>query len=138
VIWLLGVMGTVALPVSKFHLLWIYVLGAITPYAIMNWRIRRQMDIGTSPVALAVRRHLEEESGGEVWSWPEMLRSYKVSQSTSPQEYANVLQSPELSGWWVAREPGVGRVTVIRRADKAKGSLLFKETPRFYFCWTPD
>ena len=51
--------------------------GRFAPYAIMQWRMQRQLDMGTAPVALALRRHLEEQSGGEVWSWPEMLRVFK-------------------------------------------------------------
>jgi len=88
-----------------------------------------------------IRRHLEEQSGEEVWSWPEMLRVFKVDRrggSTSPREYAEIISGPEFAGWWVAQEPGVGEIKVIRRADNVKGALLFKDSPRFYFCWSPD
>ncbi|MGD0016001.1 MAG: hypothetical protein ABSC38_00555 [Verrucomicrobiia bacterium] len=137
-IWLVGLILTATLPFSKFHLLWIYPLGAIIPYAIMQWRMQQQLDMGTSPVALLMRRHLEEQSGGEVWSWPEMLRVFKVYEVTSPREYAKIIQTSEFAGWWVAQEPGVGTVKVIRRADKVKGTLHYKDSPRFYFCWNPD
>lgn len=137
-IWLVGIILTVTLPISKFHLVWIYPLGAMAPYAIMRWRIQRQLDMGTGPFALLIRQHLEEQSGGEVWSWPEMLRVFKVYESTSPHEYTKIIQSSEFAGWWVAQEPGVGEVKVIRRADNVKGTLLFKDSPRFYFCWSPD
>ena len=137
-VWLVGVVVTATPALSKFNLIWIYPLGAMAPYAIMRWRLQRSMDRGASPFALAIRQHLEEESGGEVWSCPEMLRTFKVYESISPLEYATTLQSPELSGWWVAQEPGVGIVKVIRRADNVKGTLLFKDSPRFYFCWSSD
>ena len=137
-IWLVGVVVTAALPISKFHLVWIFPLGAIAPFAIMQWRMQRQMDMGTSSVALLVRRHLEEQSGGEVWSWPEMLRVFKVYEVTSPREYAEIFQSSEFARRWVTKEPEVGAVRVIRRADKLKGTLLFIDSPRFYFGWNPD
>ena len=130
-IWLLGVVVTATLPISKFHLIWIYPLGAMTPYAIMRWRSRQ----GDKVMAEIIRRHLEEQSGGEVWSWREMLRVFKVYESTLPREFAKRVNG--LDGWWVAQEPGVGEVKVIRRADKVKGTLFFKDSPRFYFCWNP-
>ncbi len=137
-IWLIGCTVTTVLPISKLHVLWIYPLGAITPYAIMRWRIQRQADMGTSASALIIRRHLAEESGGEVWNWPEMLRVFKVHGITSPKEFAKRIEGPEFSGWWIANEPGVGEVKVIRRVDKAKGALYFKDSPRFYFGWHQD
>ena len=137
-IWLIGVVVTAALPVSKFHLLWVFLVGAIAPFAIMQWRMQRQMDMGTSPVAVLVRRHLEEQSGGEVWSWPQMLRVFKVYEVTSPHDFAERISGSEFAGWWVAEEPGVGEVKAIRRADKVKGTLLFKDSPRFYFSWSSD
>jgi hypothetical protein len=137
-IWLVGVVATAALSVSKFHLLWIFPLGAIAPFAIMQWRMQRQMDMGTSPVALLVKQHLEEASGGEVWSWPEMLRAFKVYEAASPREYAETFQSSEFAKRWVTKEPQVGAVRVIRRADSQKGRLLYIDSPRFYFSWSPD
>jgi len=98
--------------------------------------LQRGLDAGTSAIALAIRRHLEEESGGQVWSWPEMLHDFKVYDSTPPDEFGKRIG--DLSGWWVAQEPGVGEVRVIRKVDKAKGTLLFKDNPRFYFCWHPE
>jgi hypothetical protein len=136
-IWLVGVIVTAALPISKLHLVWIFPLGAIAPFAIMRWRMQRQMDMATSSVALLVRRHLEEQSGGEVWSWPEMLRVFKVYQVTSPREYAEIFQSSEFAKRWVTKEPEVGAVRVVRRADNLKGTLLFIDSPRFYFGWNP-
>jgi hypothetical protein len=137
-IWLAGVLVTITLPISKFHLIWIFPLGGMVPFAIMKWRMQRQMDMGTSPVALQVRQHLQEQSGGEVWNWPEMLRLFKVSESTSPRAYAEIFQSSEFAKRWVTQEPQVGEVKVIRRADKVKGTLLFIDSPRFYFNWSPD
>ena len=137
-IWLVGLILTATLPFSKFHLIWIYLLVAMAPYAIMQCRMQRQMDLGTSPVALQVREHLQEQSGGEVWSWPEMLRIFKVYESTSPRAYAEVFQSSEFAKRWVTKEPQVGKVKVIRRADKVKGTLLFIDSPRFYFSWSAD
>ena len=135
-IWLIGIILTAYLPISKFHLIWIFALGGIAPSAIMNWRLQRQMDMGTSPVALAVKKRLEEQSGGEVWSWPEMLRVFEPFESTSPRDFAKRVKG--LDGWWVAKEPGVGDVKVIRRVDKVKGTLFYKDSPRFYFCWNPE
>jgi len=137
-IWLAGLILTAALPFSKFHLIWIYLLGAMAPYAIMQWRMQRSMDMGTSPVAQHVRQHLEEASGGEVWSWPEMLRTFKVYEAVSPREYAETFQLSEFSKRWVTNEPQVGSVRVIRRSDKQKGRLLYIDSPRFYFSWSPD
>jgi hypothetical protein len=137
-IWLVGVVVTAVFPISKFHLAWIFPLGAIAPFAIMKWRMQRQMDMGTSQVALLVRRNLEEQSGGEVWSWPEMLRVFKVYEVTSPREYAEIFQSSEFAKLWITKEPQVGKVKVIRRADNAKGTLLFIDSPRFYFSWSSD
>ena len=137
-IWLVGGVATVTLPVSKFHLVWIYPLGAIAPFAIMQWRIKRQLEMVTSPFALMIRRHLEEQSGGEVWSWTEMRRVFKVYEGTSPQEFAKRINDPEFDGWWVAKEPEVGEVKAIRREDKVKGTLFYKNSPRFYFSWRPD
>lgn len=137
-IWLLGVVVTAMLPVSKFHLVWVYVVGAMVPYAVMHSRTNRALYGSTSPLALIMKKHLEEESGGEVWNLPEMRRSFRVYESTPPDEFARTLQSGEFSCWWVAKEPCVGKVRVIRRADQVKGSLLFKDRPRFYFNWTPD
>jgi hypothetical protein len=137
-IWLVGVVTTAALHISKFHLVWIFPLGAMAPFAVMNWRMQRQSDTGTSPAALLIRRHLEEQSGGEVWSWPEMLRVFKVYESTSPREYAEVFQSSEFARRWVTEQPQVGEVKVVRRSDNVKGTLLFIQDPRFYFFWSPD
>lgn len=67
-----------------------------------------------------------------------MLRVFKVCEVTSPHEFEKRVSGSEFAGSWVAREPGVGEVRVIRRADKVKGTLLFKDSPRFYFCWSPD
>src|ERR1019366_6532836 len=103
----------------------------------MHWRMQRQMEMGTSPVAVLVRRHLEEPSDGEEWSWPEMLRVFKVYEVTSPREFAERISGSEFAGWWIAQEPGVGEVKVIRRADKIKRTLFFKDSPRFYFGWSP-
>jgi hypothetical protein len=133
-IWLAGLILTATLPISKFHLLWIVPLGAIIPFAIIQWRLR-PLD---KKMAEIIRQHLEEKSGGEVWSSAEMRRVFKVYESTSPIEYAKIIQSPEFAGWWVAEEPGVGTVKVIRRADKVKGTLFFKDSPRLYFSWNPD
>src|SRR5580692_4935714 len=66
--WLVGVVATGAFHISKFHLVWIFPLGAMAPFAVMNSRLQRQSDMGTSPAALLIKRHLEEQSGGEVWS----------------------------------------------------------------------
>ncbi len=41
--WLVGVVVTAALPISKFHLIWIFPLAAIGPYAIINWRTQRRL-----------------------------------------------------------------------------------------------
>lgn len=88
---------------------------------------------------LSVRRHLEEESDGEVWSWPEMLGVFKVVRETvSPRELAELHSDPRLSWHWMAKEPGIGEVEVIRRADGVKGMLYFKDKPRFYFGWHDD
>lgn len=130
-IWLVGVILTAVLPISMFHLVWIYAVGAIAPYYIMGWRIDKGM-------AEMVRRHLEQESGGEVWSWSQMRRLYRVHEVVSPQEFAKNIDSPEFVGWWVAGESGIGEVKVSRRADNKKGTLLFKDKPRLYFGWTPD
>ena len=137
-IWLAGVVVTFLCPISKFHLLWVYPLGAFAPYAIMHWRLQRTMDLGTSPMAMLVKQHLEQRSGGQVWNWPEMLRTFKVSGSIEPDRYASIIKASEAAQSWVAQEPGVGQVAVIRRADKVKGTLLFIDQPRFYFCWRPD
>ena len=137
-IWLVGCAVTWTLPISKLHILWIYPLGAMAPYAIMQWRMQRQMDTGTSPFALYVKGHLEVQSGGEVWSWPEMRRVFKVYEATSPKEWAKQISGPELAGWWLTKEPGVGVVKVIRRVDKVRGTLYYKDRPRFYFGWRPD
>ena len=136
--WLVGVVVTAALPISKFHLIWIFPLGAVAPYAIINWRMQRRMDLGIGPFATAIKHHLEEESGGEVWTWPEMRRLFKVYESTSPCDFAARINHPEFEGWWLTKEPEVGEVKVIRRADKLKGTLYFKDSPRFYFSWIPD
>jgi hypothetical protein len=137
-IWLVGVIATATLPISKFHLIWIHPLGGIVPFAVIKWRTQRGLDRGTSPFALLMRKHLQEQSGAEVWSWPEMLRVFKVYESTSPSEYAEIFQSSEFAKKWVTKEPQVGEVRVIRRADNVRGTLLFVDCPRFYFCWNPD
>lgn len=89
--------------------------------------------------AESVRRHLQNESDGQVWSYSEMQRLFRVYAVERPKGYyAEVLQYPEFRDWWVAGETGIGQVKVIRRADKAKGTLLFKDYPRFYFSWSSD
>jgi hypothetical protein len=137
-LWLVGLVVTATLHISKFHLLWIFPFGAMAPFVVMNWRMQRQSDVGTSPTALLIRRHLEEQSGGEVWSWPEMLRVFKVYEYTSPLEYSKIFQSSEFARRWVTEKPEVGEVKVIRRSDNLKGTLLFIHDPRFYFFWSPD
>ena len=136
-IWLVGVVLTATLPISKFHLVWIFPLGAMAPFAIMKWRMQRELDTGTSSLALLMRQHLEERSGGEVWSWPEMRCVFKVYKSTSPRAYAEIFKSSEFARRWVTQKPEVGEVKVIRRADNVKGTLLFIDSPRFYFCCNP-
>lgn len=135
-IWIVGLILTVALPISKFHLLWIYPLGWIIPYIIFQVRSnlgKEQM------VAETVRRHLEEQSGEEVWSYSEMRQGFRIYELQSPRKYfTDVLQYPEFEGWWVAHEPGIGQVKVVRRVDNVKGTLLFKDSPWFYFNWSPD
>ena len=135
VIWFVGLMLMITLPISKFHLLWIYPLGWIVPYIIFQIR----MNLATTRLnATNVKRHLEKESEGEVWSYSEMRRMFRVYEVESPRKYAKILQSPELEAWWVAKESGIGSVKVVRRGDNIKGSLLFKDDPRFYFDWHPD
>ena len=85
-----------------------------------------------------VKRHLEEESGGEVWTLAEVRRLFKVYEEIAIKDFAENVSGPEFEGWWIAKEPGVGEIKVIRRADKVKGSLFFKDSPRFYFGWRPD
>jgi hypothetical protein len=130
-LWLVGLAVTAILPVSKLHLLWIYPLGAVAPFAI----IQRRMDKG---MAEMVKRHLEEESGDEVWTGSEMRRLFKPYDVLRPRQFAKDIDSPEFSGWWVASETGVGKLSVTRRADNVKGTLLYKDRPRFYFSWSPD
>jgi hypothetical protein len=130
-LWLVGLALTVVLPISRLHLLWIYPFGAMAPYAI----IQRRMDKG---VAEMMKRHLEEESGGEVWTRREMRRLFKPDDVYPPRQFAQNIDSPEFSGWWVAGEPGVGQLSAVRRADNVKGTMLYKDSPRFYFSWSPD
>lgn len=137
-IWLLGVIATATFRLSKFHLLWVYPLGALVPYALMNLQIQRELNRVDAPIALAIRRHLEEHSGGVVWSRPEMQSVFKAGKSMSPLQYAKTFRASEVAGWWVTKEPTVGQVQVVRRADGVKGTLLFNDRPRFYFCWKPD
>jgi len=135
-LWAIGFIATAVLPVSKFHLVWIWPLGWVIPLGIEELRLRRA---GKGIEAEAVRRHLEEESGEEVWNYSEMKHVFRVYAVTSPEKhYADVLRYPEFEWWWVAKESGIGQVKVIRRADKAKGTLLFKDYPRLYFNWSPD
>lgn len=42
-VWLFGLIATTVFSFSKFHLLWVYPLGAMLPYAIMNARIKMRM-----------------------------------------------------------------------------------------------
>ena len=67
-----------------------------------------------------------------------MLRVFKVYEVTSPREFAERISGSEFTDWWIAQERGVGEAKVIRRADKIKGTLFFKDSPRFYFGWSPD
>ena len=135
-IWVVGLALTVIYPISKFHLLWIAPLGAISPFVIMQWRLRLVHKMS----AEIIKQHLEEESDGEVWTFQEMRRLFEIYEATSPREFAETIRGGgfRLEGWWIAEEPGVGQVKVIRRADKVKGTLFFKESPRFYFDWSPD
>jgi len=42
-IWLVGLVVTATVSISKFHLLWIYPLGAMVPYAIMQARLQQRL-----------------------------------------------------------------------------------------------
>lgn len=130
-LWLVGLAATLLLPISKLHLLWIYPLGWFVPFAI----IQRRLDDGMAEI---VKRHLEEESGDTVWTASEMRRLFKPYDVVRPREFAESINSLGFSGWWVASETGVGKLSVTRRADKVKGTLLYKDRPRFYFSWSPD
>jgi hypothetical protein len=141
-IWLIGIVVTATLPFSKFHLLWIFPLGAVAPFAIM----RRRFDKG---MARLTRPDLEK-TYGEVLTHAEMRRLYKGYDVQSPRQFAGIAQrrlanakSNNMTAWigvWAAaaEDPDIGEVSVIRRTDNVKGWLLFKEHPRFYFCWRPD
>ena len=129
-----GLILTVVFPISKFHLLWFAPLGMLAPIFRMEWQRLRS----SGPIAQMMKRHLEEESGGEVWNFWEMRRLFKVYEVESPSEFAEGVSGPSFEFWWIAKEPGVGFVKVIRRSDKAKGRLFFKDDPRFYFGWAPD
>ena len=125
---------TAVLPISKFHLLWSAPLGMLSPFFRMEWHRLRS----SGPVAQMMKHHLEEESGGEVWSFWEMRRLFKVYEVESPTQFAETVSGPNFEFWWIAKEPGVGVVRVIRRADEVKGHLFFKDDPRFYFGWSAD
>ena len=43
-IWAVGVAVTGIISFSKFHLLWIVPVGALAPFAIMNWRAQRRLN----------------------------------------------------------------------------------------------
>jgi hypothetical protein len=130
----IGLLLTALGPISKFHLLWFAPFGTFVPFFIVQWRLHQS----SGPLAQMIKRHLEEESGGEVWDLPEMRRLFKVYDAESPREFAETVSGPSFEFWWIAKEPGVGLVKVIRRADKIKGTLFFKDNPRFYFGWRPD
>ena len=140
--WLGGVIVTAILPFSKFHLLWIFPIGAVAPYAIMQ----RRFDKG---IAGLIRPQLEK-TYGDVLTHAEMRRLYKVYEVQTPKQFVGVAERRlanaklnDITQWidvWsaAAQDPDIGEVSVIRRTDKVRGWLLFKDQPRFYFSWRPD